>query len=139
MTNVIEFDHFYNHPPAALWRALTSPELQARWWASGDVKPVVGHRFDLDMGKWGKQPCEVIEVELERLLAYRFATDSLNTTITWRLSPEGNGTRLFLCHEGFDLENPMGRQAYEGMKSGWPGVLEWLGKVVDADARAHQA
>lgn len=128
--SVIELDHFYGHAPAAVWRALTDPAMHARWWAAGDVKAEVGHKFDLDMGKWGKQPCEVIAVEPERLLSYRFAAGSLNTTITWRLIPEGAGTRLQLTHEGFDLDSPMGRQALEGMRGGWPAVLGRLGKAL---------
>jgi uncharacterized protein YndB with AHSA1/START domain len=127
---VIETDHWYAHPPAAIWKALTDPALHAKWWAGGDVKAVVGHRFDLDMGKWGKQPCEVIAVEAERLLAYRFATGTLDSTITWRLVPEGAGTRLTLRHEGFNLDSPMGRQALEGMKPGWPRILAHLDKVI---------
>ncbi|MFJ9644008.1 SRPBCC domain-containing protein [Streptomyces sp. NPDC101206] len=114
------------HPPAAVWRALTDPELHARWWAAGDVKPVVGHRFTLDMGAFGHQSCEVTEVADERLLAYRFAEGTLDTTVTWTLRPEGTGTRLTLTHAGFDLDSPMGRQAYEGMGRGWPHVLERL-------------
>lgn len=136
--NVIEIEHLYPHPPAAVWKALTDPELHARWWAAGDVRAVVGHRFELDMGKWGKQPCEVVAVEPERLLRYRFATGSLNTTITWRLTPEGAGTRLVLVHEGFDLDSPMGRQALDGMKSGWPSILARLGAALGAAAdRPH--
>jgi uncharacterized protein YndB with AHSA1/START domain len=130
----IHLDTFLPHPPAAVWRALTDPELHARWWAAGDVKPLVGHRFALDMGKWGEQPCEVTAVEDERLLAYRFAEGSLDTTLTWRLEPEGTGTRLFLTHAGFDLDSPLGRQAFEGMGNGWPGVLAHLGTVLDATA-----
>lgn len=127
---VIHLDHFYAHPPAAVWKALTDPELHARWWAAGDVRPVVGHRFELDMGSYGKQPCEVIEVEPERLLRYRFAAPTLNTIITWKLVPEGSGTRLTLLHEGFDLDSPMGRQAFEGMKQGWPSVLARMESVL---------
>ena len=125
----IELDHLYAHKPAAVWKALTDPALHARWWAPGDVKAVVGHKFDLDMGKWGKQPCEVTAVEPERLLRYKFSTGGLDTTITWQLVPEGSGTRLKLVHEGFDLDSPMGRQAYEGMKSGWPSLLQRMDGV----------
>jgi uncharacterized protein YndB with AHSA1/START domain len=121
--NVIECDQFLPHPPAAVWKALTDPELHARWWAAGDVRPVVGHKFTLDMGPWGKQPCEVLAVEPERLLRYSFSPDNLGTTVTWRLEPEGTGTRLFLEHAGFDLDSPMGRVAFEGMSEGWPSVL----------------
>lgn len=129
---VIRCDQFLAHPPAKVWHALTDPETHARWWAAGDVRPVVGHRFTLDMGAWGDQPCEVIAVEPERLIRYSFAEGALDTTITWRLEPEGNGTRLFLEHAGFDLDSPMGRTAFEGMGKGWPGVLSKIGEVLDA-------
>ncbi|MFE5584973.1 SRPBCC domain-containing protein [Kitasatospora sp. NPDC056531] len=119
----INCDEFLPYPPARVWEALTDPELHARWWAAGDVKAVVGHRFTLDMGPWGQQPCEVVEVEVERLLKYSFAEGSLDTTVTWRLVPEGHGTRLLLEHAGFDLDTPMGRQAHQGMAQGWPSVL----------------
>ncbi len=127
---VIEVEQFYPHPPAAVWKALTDPALHARWWAAGDVRPIVGHRFDLDMGKWGKQPCEVIGAEAGKLLKYRFGIGSLDTTITWSLSPEGSGTRLRLVHEGFDMDSPLGRMAFEGMGGGWPKVVANLASVL---------
>ncbi|HKU38334.1 MAG TPA: SRPBCC domain-containing protein [Polyangiales bacterium] len=126
---VIRLEHEYKQSPAAVWRALTDPELHARWWARGDVRPIVGHRFELDMGKWGKQPCEVVAVEPERLLRYRFAIGVLDTTITWELTPHGSGTRLTLTQSGFDLDSPLGREALEGMGAGWPRLLERLATV----------
>lgn len=133
----IHLEHFYAHPPSAVWRALTDPQLHARWWAAGDVRPVVGHRFDLDMGAFGKQPCEVLEVEPERLLRYRFASGTLDTIITWRLTPERTGTRLTLTHEGFDLDSPLSRRAFEGMKPGWPAVLARLEALLQQVGRAE--
>ncbi|MER7309561.1 SRPBCC domain-containing protein [Streptomyces griseoluteus] len=124
--NTITCEKFLPHPPAAVWKALTDPDLHARWWAAGDIKPVAGHRFTLDMGTFGSQPCEVTEVDDQRLLAYRFAEGSLDTTITWTLHPEGEGTRLVLTHAGFDLDSAIGRQAYAGMGKGWPHVLNRL-------------
>ncbi len=128
----IELHHLYAHPPASVWRALTTPTLHAKWWAAGDVKAEVGHRFELDMGAFGKQPCEVTTVVPERMLAYRFSTGGLETTITWTLTAEGKGTRLTLVHDGFDLDSPMGRRAFEGMKPGWPTVLARLEPVLVA-------
>ena len=122
----IEFDQFIAKPPAAVWRVLTEPELHARWWAAGDIKPVVGHRFTLDMGSWGHQQCEVLEVEPEKLLRYTFAEGVLNTIITWRLEPEGAGTRLFLVHDGFEP----GSRALDGMGAGWPKILAHLAVVI---------
>jgi uncharacterized protein YndB with AHSA1/START domain len=127
---VIRCDQFLAHPPAKVWQVLTDPQLHARWWAEGDVRPVVGHRFTLDMGPWGSQPCEVTAVEPERVISYTFAEGSLDTTITWRLEPEGNGTRLFLEHAGFDLDSPMGKAAFDGMGRGWPGLLAGIDPVL---------
>jgi uncharacterized protein YndB with AHSA1/START domain len=132
----IRLSQFVNHPPAKVWRALTDPVLHARWWVAGDVKAEVGHRFTLDMGKWGQQPCEVIAVEPDRLLSYSFAPGTLNTTITWRLEPENGGTRLYLDHVDFDLDSPFGKMAFEGMGGGWPSVLKRIEAVIPAEVAA---
>ena len=130
MNPAIECDEFLAHPPAAVWKALTDPDLMQRWWVRGDIQPVVGHEFTLDMGGWGVQACRVTAVEPERLLQYSFAESVLDSVITWRLVPEGTGTRLFLEHRDFDLDSPLGRQAYEGMGRGWPGVQRRIAEVL---------
>jgi uncharacterized protein YndB with AHSA1/START domain len=129
---VIRLSQFIDHPPAKVWKALTDPETHAKWWAAGDVKAVVGHRFTLDMGLWGQQPCEVLAVEPERLLSYSFARNTLDSTITWRLEPENHGTRLHLEHSGFDLDSPLGKKVFAGMGGGWPFVLERIAPAIDA-------
>jgi len=128
----IRLSQYIAHPPAKVWQALTDPQLVAKWWAPGDVKAEVGHRFTLDMGKWGQQACEVIAVEPERLLSYSFA---VNTTITWRLEAEGAGTRLHLEHSGFDLDSPLAKTAFHGMSNGWPAILESIGPAIEGIAR----
>jgi uncharacterized protein YndB with AHSA1/START domain len=127
---VIHVERHIPHPPSAVWKALTSPALMARWWAAGDIRPEVGHRFTLDMGGWGQQECEVLEVEPEHLLSYSFAPDTLETTITWRLRPDGQGTSVTFEHSGFDLDSPLGGRAYQGMGAGWPNVLGRIESVL---------
>jgi uncharacterized protein YndB with AHSA1/START domain len=122
------------HPLVRVWQALTEPAQVARWWAAGDVRPVVGHRFTMDMGPWGQQPCEVLAVQPLRLLSYAFAPDTLHTAITWRLDTEDGGTRLTLEHAGFELDDAVGLRAYEGMSRGWPGVLGRLHAFLSATA-----
>lgn len=129
-TETIHVDQFLPHPPATVWRALTEPELLARWWASGDIAPVVGHRFELDMAGWGQVPCTVLEVEEGELLSYSFTDD---WTLTWRLVAEGTGTRLLLDHAGLDLDEPQGRVAFENMGPGWRDhILPTLARTLDA-------
>jgi uncharacterized protein YndB with AHSA1/START domain len=126
----IEIEQIYPFSPSTVWKCLTDPALHSKWWAAGDVRAEIGHKFELDMGNFGKQKCEVLEVQHERLLKYLFAANVLNTTITWELFPVGNGTRLKLTHEGFNLDSPMGRQALDGMKKGWPDVLARMTNVL---------
>ncbi|WP_251024412.1 SRPBCC domain-containing protein [Arthrobacter sp. ISL-65] len=63
----------FPHPPGAVWKALTTPELLARWWAPGDIAPNAGHRFTLDMGAWGIQQCEVLSVDPGTSISFLFA------------------------------------------------------------------
>lgn len=130
---IIRLTQLIDHPPDRVWAALTDPTIVALWWAAGDVRPHVGHRFSLDMGpSFGKQQCEVLVVEEERVFSYSYAPGTLNTSITWRLQPEGKGTRLFLEHKGFDLATPMGAAAFNGMGGGWPKILSRIAPAIEA-------
>jgi uncharacterized protein YndB with AHSA1/START domain len=129
----IRVDQFLAKPPEVVWRSLTEPERLARWCAAGDIAPVVGHRFTLEMGAWGQVSCTVTEVEPGEKLSYTFAEDTMGWTLTWQLVAEGTGTRLFLEHKGFDLDDPEHAKAYRNMSKGWPGtVLPRLARELDS-------
>jgi uncharacterized protein YndB with AHSA1/START domain len=96
-----------------VWRALTDPEIVPMWTSTGrGGKPVgfaavVGTRFQF-VGKpivgWnGIVNCEVVEVREPSLLRFtwRSGKDDDLTTVTWRLEPNGGGTRLTCEHTGF--------------------------------------
>ncbi|MFL6125259.1 SRPBCC family protein [Actinophytocola sp.] len=131
MSETIHVDQFIAQPPAKVWRMLTEPDRLATWWAPGDIRPEVGHRFTLDMGRWGRQPCTVTEVEEDRLLSYTFGEGDVDWTITWRLVAEGAGTRLFLAHSGFDLDDPRHAMAFENMSGGWAKILPHLARRLE--------
>lgn len=70
------------------------------------ARPLVGARRHLhharrdlllEMPGWGNIACTVLDVEPPERLVYTFG----DWTLTWRLRPEGHGTRLFLEHSGF--------------------------------------
>ncbi|MEU8421715.1 SRPBCC domain-containing protein [Micromonospora sp. NPDC048835] len=132
-TATIAVDQFIAAPPSKVWRSLTEPELLARWWVPGDVAAVVGHRFHLQMPAWGAVDCKVTEVEPERRFVHTF---NEKWTLTWRLVPEGNGTRLFLDHSGFDLDDPRAQDAFARMGPGWrdkilPGLAQLAADLPD--------
>lgn len=117
---VVERD--ISHPPEKLWRALTQPHLIEEWLMKNDFAPVVGHRFNL-RGDWGGVlDCEVLEVEQNKTLAYRwdFAHDdptyNLKSVVTFTLTPTPSGTHLRMEQEGF---RPEQKQASGGAKVGW--------------------
>lgn len=128
----IQVDQVLAQPPATVWQALTDPQMLARWWAAGDIRPQIGHTFHLDMESWGQVPCEVLEVDPERRLVFTFND---NWTLDWRLVAEGDGTRLSLEHSGFDLDDPRDRFAFERMGPGWRDeVLPDLARLLDETA-----
>lgn len=128
--DAIQLERRIPHPNTEVWAALTTPELLARWWAPGDIAPTVGHRFVMDMGAWGQQQCEVLDVKPGELIRFLFSEGQLDTTVTWRLEAVEDGTVLHLEHAGFNLDTPMGQQAFQGMGSGWPGLLSRIEKVL---------
>lgn len=130
---LLEFD--LPHPPAKVWRALTEPELLARWLLKTDFAPVVGRAFQFERdpvpGWDGVIECEVIRSEEQRLLSYSWRALGVDTVVTWHLEPIPAGTRLRLEQTGFDPEH---KQAWGGALAGWrqmagvglPAVLEAL-------------
>ncbi|MER6829051.1 SRPBCC domain-containing protein [Streptosporangium sp. NPDC000563] len=122
---LIQTDQYLAHPPARVWRALTDTDLLARWLMPNDFKPVVGHRFTFRTepkpkhGFDGVVHCEVLDLEPERLLRLSWRGGRLDTTVVWRLEPEGRGTRLFLEHAGFDPDDPVQRRTRAILDGGW--------------------
>lgn len=124
---VIESD--LPHRPAKVWRALTEPALLATWLMPNDIRPDVGHRFTFDarpVTGWRDTlfHCEVLAAEAERLLRYSWrggspdpdgAGGTIDTVVTWTLTPIDTGTRLRLVHDGF----PADGYAFDAMRGGW--------------------
>jgi uncharacterized protein YndB with AHSA1/START domain len=120
------------HPPEKLWRALTQPHLMAEWLMKNDFAPVVGHRFNL-RGEWGGVlDCEVLVVEPNKELAYTWnhAHDdpafSLQSVVTFTLTPTAAGTRLRMEQAGF---RPDQRQAFGGANAGWQQMFAKLEQI----------
>lgn len=138
----IYLDTFLPHPPGKVWRALTEPDLIARWLMPNDFKLKVGHRFTFQgrpmpaAGFSGVGHSEVLEFEPEKMLrlAWRAAPEdpsTLDSTVTFTLEPEGHGTRLFLAHEGFDPDNTYQEASRRIMGGGWPDAVAGISRVID--------
>ena len=132
------------HPPAKVWRALTTAELIGRWLMPNNFEPVVGKRFTFTtrpMGDWdGVVKCEVLEVEPVKRLVYSWVGGSdsnaanygsrLDSIVTWTLQAEGKGTRLRMVHSGFRW--PHNDFAYDAMSGGWNRIVGKIGEIAAA-------
>ena len=126
---VIEVDHFLPRPAEKVWEALTDPVLLERWLMPNDFKPVIGHQFTFRTepvpryGFDGVVHCQVLAIEPPRLLRFGWRGGNLDTTVTWRLVPEGTGTRFLISHDGFDETDPAQRSTMDILGGGWRGHL----------------
>jgi uncharacterized protein YndB with AHSA1/START domain len=120
----MEFD--LPHPPAKVWRALTEPELLAKWLMATDMKLAVGQSFTFKMppiqGWDGVVSCEMKEIEQHERLRYSWGSLGLDTVVAWTLAPTSKGgTLLRLEQSGF----PTGKGQlpfFEGAKMGWQNM-----------------
>ncbi|MDH7975515.1 SRPBCC domain-containing protein [Sphingomonas sp. AR_OL41] len=125
-TRTVVVEREIAHPPEKVWRALTQQQLIAEWLMQNDFALAVGHRFTL-RADWGVVDCEVEAVEPNRLLAYSWAAQGLESVVTWTLTPLATGTRLRIEQVGF---RPDQQRAYHGARTGWPRFLAALETVL---------
>jgi len=111
-TQTIVADYDLPEPPHQVWRALTEPDLLAAWLGPNDIRPEVGHRFQVETaepGLGGAIQCEILEVDPKRSITYSWREErddgpALDSQVTWTLTPTFvGGTRLRLVHDGFAL------------------------------------
>ena len=114
-------------PAEKIWRALTQPHLIEEWLMKSDFEPVVGHRFSLSKQATPEIrvviDCEVLEIEPEKSLTYRWAAYGTDTVVTFTLTPTPEGTLLRVEQAGFPAEN---QAAIKGAKASWPQFLKAL-------------
>jgi uncharacterized protein YndB with AHSA1/START domain len=134
------------YPVDAVWQALTDPAALGEWVMPVEgFAPVVGQRFRFrakPMPGWdGVINCEVLAVEAPSRLVLRWQGSRMRrpTTVTWSLTPTGEGTRLRIDHRGF--EGPAGILLAMMHRSGWRTMSRRrLAKVLrDAAPSAAQA
>ncbi|HZV05073.1 MAG TPA: SRPBCC domain-containing protein [Gemmataceae bacterium] len=136
MTKTIQREILIPQPREQVWRALTTSTALAEWMYPNDFEPRVGHRFTFRVppnpkaGFDGIVRCEVLKCDPPSELAFTWVVgEFLNTRVSYRLEPEGAGTRLFFEHSGFEQE-----QALKGAEYGWTMMHGKLTKVLEAVA-----
>jgi uncharacterized protein YndB with AHSA1/START domain len=119
------------HPSEKVWRALTESSLIDEWLMKNDFKLIVGHRFQFratPAPNWsGIIDCEVLAVEPNSRLSYRWGALGMETVVTWTLTPTPGGTHLRMEQSGFPSEDGPN---YKGAKYGWRNFIGNLERIV---------
>ena len=139
MSGTIQREILIPQPREQVWRAITDSATLAEWMFPNDFEPRVGHRFTFRVPGNPKMNfdgltvrCEVLECDPPDRLAFSWSAGGPveNTQVSFRLDPDGDGTRLFFEHTGFDVAMPFGEQAFKGAEFGWTRMLKQLIAVV---------
>ena len=143
MSATIQREVRFPQAPESVWRAIAESDALADWMYPNDFEPRVGHHFTFrvppksEVGFEGLVVrCEVLECEPPSRLVFSWSVAGpvVNTRVSFRLEPDGDGTRVFFEHSGFDLTQPFGNQAFKGADFGWAKMLEQLASTIASKA-----
>lgn len=108
--HVLLVEEFLSCPADRVWRALTDPDLMARWLMPNDFRLEAGHRFAIDSdpirryGLGGAGHCEVLAFDEGKMLRIAWAAAEsmrgLDSAVTFTMAPDRDGTRLLIAHDG---------------------------------------
>jgi uncharacterized protein YndB with AHSA1/START domain len=130
-TRTVVIERELPHPLEKVWRALTEGHLIKEWLMENDFQAVVGHRFTFrstPVPNWnGIIECEVLAVEPNQKLSYRWGTLGTETVVAWTLAATKGGTLLRMEQSGF---GPDQDHAYKGATYGWQRFIGGLERVV---------
>jgi uncharacterized protein YndB with AHSA1/START domain len=145
MTKTIHREIVIPQSPEQVWQALTDSATLAEWMYPNDFEPHVGHQFTFQVpanpksGFDGIVRCEVLECDSPSRLAFSWSAGGLvDTRVSFRLEPDGEGTRILFEHSGFDVSQPWGDQAFRGAEFGWAKMFEQLAVVIAGLAAARK-
>ena len=138
MMKTIQRELLIPQPREQVWRGLTDSAALSRWMFPNDFAPRLGHHFTFQVPpnpKVGFEGlvvrCEVLECEPPSRLAFSWSAAGIEgTRVSFRLEPDGDGTRVLFEHSGFDVSQPWGNQAFRGAEFGWAKMLGELPAVV---------
>ena len=138
MSKTIQREMHFAQPREQVWQAITESATLAEWMFPNDFEPRVGHHFTFQVPGNPKMNfdgltvhCEVLKCEAPSQLVFSWSAGELvDTKVSFRLEPDGQGTKLFFEHAGFNITQAFGEQAFKGAEYGWARMLKQLGVVV---------
>jgi uncharacterized protein YndB with AHSA1/START domain len=130
-TRSLVIEREFPHPPEKVWRALTQGHLIKEWLMDNDFQSVVGHKFTFrstPMPNWnGVIDGEVMVVEPNKKLSYKWDSLGLESVVVWTLVATEGGTLVRMEQSGFRPDQEIN---YKGANYGWQKFIGALERVV---------
>jgi uncharacterized protein YndB with AHSA1/START domain len=135
MEPVVEHATFINAPVAEVYRALTTAEGLDAWFTTGsEVEARKGGRIVFRWKDFGVDRLStedggpVVEAEPGRVFAFEWhpAGPGRPTTVRFRFSPFGPGTRVDMTERGFPTDSEEGLKSALVVAVGWGEALTLL-------------
>ena len=130
MKDVIKKEQLFNHPIDTIWNAITKAEEISSWFLDADFKAEKGYQYVFNSGAEDCSPIvgEVISADPYTLIyTWIVENTTAETTVSWKLEPTENGTKLYLEHSG--ISNYGGDNAvamFESFNGGWDNCINEL-------------
>lgn len=140
MKKSIQYTYFFEHSPEIVWEYLTKPELMEQWLMPSNFQPTPGHDFQFRTNPMpafefdGNIYCKVLEIDPLKKLSYSWkggpgnGITTMDTIVEWTLTPENNGTSLYLNHYGF--EETVHLPVYPLMQEGWKKNIHKINELI---------
>lgn len=133
MKDVIKKVHQYNHNIADVWKAISEAEEISTWFIKADFKAEVGYEYTFTHEGTvinGK----VLKADPVFTLAYTWIVSGtgVETTVTWNLKENDEGTMLTLEHSGISNypNEQMATTMFESFSGGWDSCISKLNKFL---------
>lgn len=121
---VLRMERRLAHPPEKVWRAITDPDHNARWFPARMVmEPAVGAKVGYDWGDGAGPVVDgvVTEYDPPHVLAHTWGGELLR----WEIRPLAEGSLLILTHAFDD------RYGAPSFAAGWQTCCDALAQVLD--------
>jgi uncharacterized protein YndB with AHSA1/START domain len=123
-------ERVFNTEISKVWEAITNKDIMKKWYFDlEEFKPEVGFKFSFLGGEPPKvyvHLCEIIEIDIEKKLAYTWVYEGFAgvSTVIFELESVEQGTKLKLTHKGiqsFPSQNP--DFAKKNFEMGWTDLI----------------
>ena len=121
----IELEHFYPHPVSNVWDAISKQEAISTWFIQADFQAEEGYGYTFTHEQTTITGT-VLKASPPSELTYTWVVGGVETTVSWMLSAQENGTLLKLIHTGIEKYGESAAVMFGNFEGGWNNCIAEL-------------